>query len=71
MPTAADLLKRGAGKKERQEAISSCISEMHHKHPDWEDKRIEAACYSMAEQASGETMPRKGNVRDHRTALKR
>ena len=38
--------------------LSRCISEMSHKHPDWDNKRVVAACYSMQRQQgdSGEVV---------------
>ena len=56
MPTAADRLKAGASSDEIQAAVSSCVSEMADKHPDWDNKRRVAACYSMARKATGKTL---------------
>lgn len=61
MPIAQiERLNRRSSKGAIQKAISACISEMHHAHPDWADDRIEVACYSMARQRAGAAkVPRK------------
>ena len=56
MPTAADNLKPGASSDEIQDAVSRCVSEMSDKHSDWDNKRLVAACYSMARKATGKTL---------------
>lgn len=54
MPIAAiERLNRKSSKGAIQKAISACISEMHDAHPDWDDDRITAACYSMARSRCG------------------
>ena len=58
MPTAADKLKKDASDEEIATAISECISEMAHGHPDWENARRIEACYSMAEKATGRKIRR-------------
>ncbi len=60
MPTAAENLKPGASPEAVQSAVSACVSEMADKHPDWDNKRRVAACYSMARKATGKTLAPKG-----------
>ena len=60
MPTAADRLKAGASPEAVQAAVSSCVSELADAHPDWDNKRRVAACYSMARKATGKALAPKG-----------
>jgi len=56
MPTAAERLSPDSSPEEVSEAISACISQLAEEHPDWDNARRIAACYSMA-RASGATVP--------------
>ena len=60
MPTAADKLSKDASPDAVQEAISKCVSQLANEHPDWDNKRRVAACYSMAREATGKGLAPKG-----------
>ena len=60
MPTAADRLKAGASPEAVQEAVSKCISQLADEHPEWDNDRRVAACYSMARRATGKVLALKG-----------
>lgn len=53
MPLPTERLNRRSSHKAVQNAISACIEMMHHEHPDWDDDRIEAACYADARRHAG------------------
>jgi len=55
MPTAAESLTPSSPDDAVKEAISSCISQMAGEHPDWKNEQAIAACYSMANKATGKT----------------
>lgn len=54
-PTSADRLTAKSTADETKSAISSCISQMSHEHPDWEHDRVVAACHEMARSAVGKS----------------
>lgn len=53
MPTEAEKLTKDSSPEQVQKAISSCISQMANENPDWKNEQCVAACYSMAERATG------------------
>jgi len=53
MPTAVDKLTKDSSPEQAKKAISSCISQMAHEHPDWENERCVAACHNMAREKTG------------------
>ena len=58
MPTAADRLGKDSSEKQITQAISACISQLAKEHPDWDNDRRVAACFSMASQATGKKIQR-------------
>jgi len=58
MPTAANQLSKGSSEKEIASAISRCVSQLADEHPDWDNDRRVAACFSMASRATGKTIQR-------------
>jgi hypothetical protein len=62
MPTQAEGLKPESGDVEVKQGISGCIAQMNQEHPDWSNERCIAACYSMAEIATGKKVKSKSTT---------
>ena len=58
MPLATEKLNRRSSKKAIDDAISRCISQLADEHPDWENERRVAACYSDARRHAGSKVKR-------------
>lgn len=60
MPLATSRLNRRSSKKAIDSAISECISQLADEHPDWDNDRRVAACFSDARRhAGGSKVPKK------------
>jgi len=53
MPLATERLTRRSSKEAIDRAISECVSQLADEHPNWERKRVIAACISDARRHSG------------------
>lgn len=53
MPLATERLTRISSRDTVKKAISTCISQLSHEHPDWEQDRVVAACYNSAQAHAG------------------
>jgi len=60
MPMPTSKLNRRSSKGAIDEAISACISMLAKEHPEWERKRVIAACMSDARRHSGSARVPKG-----------
>lgn len=58
MPLPTTRLNRRSSKAAIQKAISACISMLADEHPDWDNKRCVAACYSDARRNAGSKVSR-------------
>ena len=59
-PMATSKLSRRSSKAAIDEAISKCISQLADEHPDWDNDRRVAACYSDARSHAGSSKVPRG-----------
>lgn len=56
MPTLAEGLKPESSPAQTKAAISDCVAQQLHEHPEMSQEQAVAVCYSMARKATGQEL---------------